>query len=84
MSVEGKQKNQTTNRLFLIVAMSTTILLVSPVIILLAVGYFADKYFHTMPLYTATGGGLGFISGIINVFRMMQMMQKKKKLKETI
>jgi len=59
-------------------AMSTSILLVSPVAVLVAVGYFADKYFHTAPLYILIGGGVGFVSGIMNVFRMMKMIQKRK------
>ncbi len=75
--VQGESK--TSYRLFLIIAMSTAILLVSPVIVLLGVGYFADRFFHTTPIYMALGGGIGFISGIINVFRMTQLMQKRKK-----
>jgi F0F1-type ATP synthase assembly protein I len=77
--METKNKKETTYRLFLIIAMSTSIVLVSPVIILVALGFFVDSFFHTTPLYTALGGGLGFISGIVNVFRMMQMMQRKKR-----
>jgi F0F1-type ATP synthase assembly protein I len=74
-----RQENKTTFKLFIIMAMSTAILLVSPVIILSGVGYFADNFFHTAPLYMILGGAIGFISGIINVFRMMQLMQKRKK-----
>jgi len=80
MLIKGEEKSKTTYKLFLIIAMSTAILLVSPVIVLLGVGYFADNFFHTTPIYMALGGGIGFISGIINVFRMMQLMQKRKKI----
>ncbi len=78
MEIKNKT-NPTTYKFFLIMAMSTAIVLVSPVLILLAAGYFADKFFHTAPLYMALGGGLGFISGVINVFRMMTLIQKRKK-----
>jgi len=70
--------SKTTNKFFIIMAMSTTILLVSPVAILVALGYFIDKIFHTTPLYTIIGGIIGFVSGIINVFRMTKLMQRKK------
>lgn len=60
-------------------AMSTAILLVSPVLLLCALGYFFDRIFHTAPLWLIIGGIAGFINGIINVFRMMQLMQRKKK-----
>lgn len=83
MEQKEKTTKQTTYKFFLIMAMSTAILLVSPVIVLLGVGYFLDKFFHTAPLYMVLGGGVGFVSGIINVLRMMQLMQKRKKEKET-
>ena len=65
--------------MFLLMAMSTAILLVSPVIILLALGYFLDTIFHTSPLYLFLGIVIGFVSGVVNVFRMMQLMQRRKK-----
>jgi len=78
--VEEKNKiNKNTNyRLFLIMAMSTSILLVSPVVILSVIGYFADNIFHATPLYLIIGISIGFISGVSNVFRMVKMMQKRK------
>jgi len=71
-------KGKTTNKLFFIIATSTAILLVSPVALLGIIGYFVDKIFHTAPLYLILGILIGFVSGIINVFRMVQMMQRKK------
>jgi len=62
----------------MLIGMSTAILLVSPVIILLVLGYFADKIFHTAPLYMIMGIVVGFVSGVINVFRMVQLMQRRK------
>jgi F0F1-type ATP synthase assembly protein I len=72
-------KPKTTYKLFLIVATSTAILLVSPVLILLGLGYFIDKIFHTAPYALSIGGVIGFISGIFNVFRMTKLMQNRKK-----
>jgi len=76
---KNNKENKTTYKLFIIMAMSTTILLVSPVLLLGGLGYVLDKFFHTAPLYLIIGGIVGFISGITNVFRMTQMMQKRKK-----
>ncbi len=81
MEVRETKENKTSYKLYIIVAMSTTILLVSPVLILATLGYFADKFFHTAPTFLIIGGIVGFISGIINVFRMTQMMQRRKKQK---
>jgi F0F1-type ATP synthase assembly protein I len=78
MEQKDKKVSKATYQLFIIMAMSTAILLVSPVAILIAVGYFADKIFHTTPLYILIGGAIGFVSGIMNVFRMTKMIQKKR------
>jgi F0F1-type ATP synthase assembly protein I len=79
--VEQKEikENKTTYKLFIIMAMSTAILLVSPVLILGALGYFLDIFFHTAPVFLIIGSIIGFISGIFNIFRMMKLMQRKKK-----
>lgn len=77
--VTEQPERKRSNTLFLLISMSTTILLVSPVAVLVAVGYFADKYFHTAPIFLIGGGIIGFASGISNVFRMTQMMQRRKK-----
>ena len=78
MGPKENRTNKTTYKLFIIMAMSTTILLVSPVIILVALGYFLDKIFHIAPTLLIIGGIVGFVSGISNVFRMMRLMQKRK------
>jgi len=75
---QSEQKNQKT---FIIVAMSTAILLVSPVITLLVLGYFLDKFFHTAPLFLLLGVSIGFISGVMNVFKLLRVTQKVKKQK---
>ena len=58
--------------------MSTAFLLVVPVLILLALGIFVDKIFHTAPFYMLLGIALGLIGGTINVYRLLQAMQKNK------
>ena len=79
MTQNNTKNTKTTYKLFLIIATSTAILLVSPVLVLLAIGYFFDHLLHTTPLYMIIGSVIGFISGIYNVFRMMKLMQKRKK-----
>jgi F0F1-type ATP synthase assembly protein I len=81
MEQKNIKENKTTYKLFIIMAMSTAILLVSPVLLLAALGYFLDKFFHTAPLFLIIGGVIGFISGITNVFRMMRLMQRRKRQK---
>ena len=83
MEQKGSNENKTTYKFYLIMAMSTSILLVSPVFIMGLFGYFLDKFFHTAPLFLIFGGVVGFISGIINVFRMTKLMQRKKKQNNT-
>lgn len=79
MEMKNKVEPKTTYRLFLIMGMSTAILLVSPVLVLFGIGYIIDSIFHTHPFYTLIGGTVGFISGMFNVFKMTKMIQKRKK-----
>ena len=78
MEAKNKKETRANYRVFLIVAASTAILLVSPVLVLLVIGYLADNIFHTAPLYMFLGIGIGFVGGIMNVFKMVQVFQKKK------
>jgi F0F1-type ATP synthase assembly protein I len=73
----SQPKSKTT--FFILVGMSTALLLASPVIILLFLGIFLDSMVHTGKLFTIGGIIVGFVGGIFNVFRLMQMMQKRKK-----
>jgi F0F1-type ATP synthase assembly protein I len=41
-----------------------------------AVGYFADKYFHTAPTLALVGFVLGFIAGTINLVRLLKVPTK--------
>ena len=41
-----------------------------------AVGYFADKYFHTAPTLALIGFVLGFIGGTINLVRLLKVPTK--------
>ncbi len=64
---------------FILVGMSAAILLAAPVLILLIVGFALDNFFHTAPTLMFVGAGIGFMSGIINIARLMKMMQNRKK-----
>jgi F0F1-type ATP synthase assembly protein I len=78
--VQTKDQSQQNNyKMFLIIGMSTAILLVSPVIILLILGYFLDNLFHTSPLFILVGVSLGFVGGVMNVFKLMRIKQRAKK-----
>jgi F0F1-type ATP synthase assembly protein I len=74
---EPQPKSKTT--FFVLVGLSTALLLASPVVILLFVGSFIDNIFHTKPTFLILGIIVGFIGGIANVFRLMRLMQKRKK-----
>jgi ATP synthase protein I len=63
---------------FVLVGMSTAILLAAPVIILLLVGFALDTFLHTKPTFMLIGVIIGFVSGIINVSRLMKVIQKRK------
>ena len=80
MEVEKKSLTSD-NKSLIIIGMSTAIVLVSPVIGLMLVGYFSDKFFHTTPIIMTAGILLGFISGIMNVFKIMKLFQKQKQAK---
>jgi F0F1-type ATP synthase assembly protein I len=41
-----------------------------------AVGYFADKHFHTAPTLALIGFVLGFIGGTINLVRLLKVPTK--------
>lgn len=72
-----KPKSKTTY--FIFVGFSTAFLLAAPVILLLFVGLFIDRTFHTGQTYLTLGIIVGFIGGIANVYRLMTLMQKRKK-----
>jgi F0F1-type ATP synthase assembly protein I len=76
--MEKNAKPQQGSTLPIIIGMSTAILLVTPVLILLVLGYIVDNIFHTTPFYMIGGIIVGFISGVINVFRLMKLMQRRK------
>lgn len=79
MSREQTVKPKSKTTFFILVGFSTAILLAAPVVILLFVGNFMDSLFHAGKTFTILGIIVGFIGGIANVFRLMQLMQKRKK-----
>ncbi|WP_295156951.1 AtpZ/AtpI family protein [uncultured Brachyspira sp.] len=41
------------------------------------VGYYADKYFNSKPLFTIIGIFIGFISGIYRLYKISKTFDKK-------
>ena len=74
--METKPKSKTT--FFILVGMSTAILLATPVIILGGIGLFLDTIFHTGHFILIAGIVIGFVSGMLNINRLVKMMQKRK------
>ena len=79
MESKGNKPAQQSSRLLILIGLSTAFLLVMPILILLAVGYFADIFFHTKPLFTILGVIIGSVGGIMNVFRLLQTAKKWNK-----
>lgn len=65
------------NKLYysIILAASFGILIAVPVLILMALGYFIDKWLHTTPTFIAIGVVLGFVGSIINVMKLLKTMK---------
>jgi F0F1-type ATP synthase assembly protein I len=74
--MEKRIKQKSSVSFYLITGMSTAILLVSPVIVLLFLGMFFDQLFHTGNMLLIGGVSIGFLGGMVNVYRLMKMMQK--------
>jgi F0F1-type ATP synthase assembly protein I len=77
--MKEKGESQRTTTFLIMMGMSTAFLLVTPVLLLLLLGFFVDKFAHTTPFYMILGMTIGLIGGVMNVFRLLQAMQKKKK-----
>lgn len=79
--MENKKLKQPRSKkaFFILVGMSALILLAAPMGILLILGFALDSFFHTAPTFMFMGAGIGLVSGIINVARLMKMMQNRKK-----
>ncbi len=63
---------------FVLIGLSSTILLAAPVIVLLGIGFFLDKIFHTGNIFMIGGTIIGFIGGSMNVLKLMKTMNKSK------
>lgn len=79
MAAKEDKDSKTTTTFLIMMGMSTAFLLVTPVLLLLLVGFFVDKFFHTTPFYMLLGIAIGLVGGTMNVFRLLQTMQKRKK-----
>jgi F0F1-type ATP synthase assembly protein I len=81
MDQKTQQRSKTTY--FILVGMSTSILLATPVIVLLGLGYLLDRLFNTSPYLTIGGGSIGFVSGIVNVYKLLMRMNTNNKATKT-
>ena len=79
MAIKEKLQSNSKTSFFILVGMSTAILLAAPVIILTFLGIFFDSLFHTGKLFLIIGVIAGFIGGMINVYRLLSLMQNQKK-----
>lgn len=77
MDILNQQKQRSKATYFVLVGMSTAILLVTPVLLLLGGGFLLDKLFNTSPYIMLAGGILGFVSGMINVYKLLTRMSTK-------
>lgn len=77
MDTIQNQKHRSKTTYFALVGMSTAILLATPVILLLGGGFLLDKLFNTAPYITLAGGIIGFVSGMINVYKLLTKMNAK-------
>lgn len=55
----------------MLVGMSTAILLATPVVVLLGIGFFLDKLFNTGHILLICGGIIGFVGGMYNVYKLL-------------
>ncbi len=60
----------------LALAGQVSVLLVAPVAVCLGLGIWLDNYFKSEPVFLVTGVILGFVVSIINVFRVMKLIEK--------
>lgn len=72
---EQKQKRSKA-AYFTLVGLSTAILLATPVLILLGVGFLLDTLFKTGPIFLLAGGIIGFISGMFNIYKLLTKMKQ--------
>lgn len=78
MGKESKEKNGGNKQFYVVAGLvgQVTLLLVVPVVGFLILGLWLDSFFHTTPLFLILGVVLGFAGSIVNVFRMMKMLDK--------
>ena len=59
----------------LTIAASIGILLVTPVLSLLVIGYFLDLWLHTSPTCMITGIVIGFLSSLVNINKLLKTIK---------
>lgn len=82
----NKDTNKLSTRAYMLIGISCAFMLAVPVLILLFIGTLLDTLFHTKPLITLFGAVAGSVSGIMNVLKILRIVQnpefKKRVLKE--
>lgn len=73
--MNNEEKNKLPARAYMLIGVSTAFLLAAPVIILLFVGIFLDKMFHTAPFIALVGAIVGSVVGIKNVLKIVRIVQ---------
>ena len=79
MGIKNNNPERSKTSFFILIGMSTAILLAAPVLLLMLLGFLLDHWLHTGNLFKIGGAIVGFISGMINMYRLLTVMQKRKK-----
>jgi F0F1-type ATP synthase assembly protein I len=78
MDSSGESEKRETRKTYYILAISgyITVFLVAPVVLCLVLGLWLDSFLHTTPLFVILGVIIGFAGSIINVFKVMEIINK--------
>lgn len=73
-----KKEEKARNKLVAAMAITAqvTLLLIAPVGVCLGIGIWLDTVFKSSPIILTLGTIIGFIISMINVFRVMKMLEK--------
>lgn len=78
MEAEKKDIKKSNRRIYYTIGLAgqVTFLLVGPVVGSLLLGLWLDNLLHSSPLFIILGVVLGFIGSIVNVFKVMKMIDR--------
>jgi len=52
------------------------------ILIFVMIGYFVDKKFSTIPIFTITGSVAGFLTGMSTLYKTIKQVSHRKPLKQ--